>query len=110
MHAHALLGVLDEGVLDSLWGLGRTSHQFVGGDAEALRAAAGYLVKDLDRSPLQGGQAYRVAKGFQPDGISLSGLQDPLSVISEASHLMNADPTQVIDSAPGASLTAFWDV
>ena len=110
VHAHALLGALDEGVLDSLWGLGRTNHQFVGGDAEALRAAAGYLVKDLDRSPLQGGQAYRVAKGFQPDGISLSGLQDPLSVISEASHLMNADPTSVDDSARGASLTAYWDV
>ena len=110
VHAHALLGALDEGVLDSLWRLGRTDHEFVGGGAEALRAAAGYFVKDLDRGPLQGGQAYRVAKGFQPVGISLSGLDHSLSVISEACHLMDADPTQVVDSARGAFLTAYWDV
>ncbi len=110
LHAHALLGALDEGVLDSLWRLGRTDHEFVGGGAEALRAAAGYFVKDFDRGPLQGGQAYRVAKGFQPVGISLSGLDHSLSVISEACHLMDADPTQVVDSARGAFLTAYWDV
>ncbi len=110
LHAHALLGALDEGVLDSLWRLGRTDHEFVGGGAEALRAAAGYFVKDLDRGPLQGGQAYRVAKGFQPVGISLSGLDHSLSVISEACHLMDADPTQVVDSPRGAFLTAYWDV
>ena len=55
-------------------------------------------------------QAYRVAKGCQPEESRLGGLRDPQSVICEASHLMGADPTSVDDSARGASLTAYWDV
>ena len=110
LHAHALLSPIDDGVVDSLWGLGRTDNKFYGSDVETLRASAGYFVKDLDRGPLQGGQSYRVAKGFQPERVSLSGQEDPRSLISEACHLMDADPTQVVDSARGASLTAFWDV
>ena len=110
VHAHALVGGLDATFLDSKWPLGRTDHVVYDLDATSLRTAAGYLANDLDRGPLHGGQAYRVAKGFQPEGISLRGLRDPRSVIWEASHLMGADPTSVDDSARGASLTAYWDV
>ena len=110
VHAHALVGGLDADFLDSQWTLGRTNHVVYDLDATSLRTAAGYLAKDLDRGPLHGGQAYRVAKGFQPEEISLGGSRDPQSVIWEASHLMGADPTSVDDSARGAWLTAFWDV
>ena len=110
IHAHALVGGLGLDTLQEAWSLGRLDQKDFGNDATSLRAAAGYLSKDLDRGPLLDRQAYRVAKGFQPEEIRLGGLRDPQSVICEASHLMGADPTSVDDSARGASLTALWDV
>lgn len=110
VHAHALVGDVDGEVLDSLWGLGRTDCKFGGLDAESLRASAAYLLKDLDRCPVLDGQAYRVAKGFQPEGFRIAGGQDPRRILWEASHRMGTEPIRV-DEAPRASaLTAFWEV